>query len=54
MYNPTRHTPVTKRSAPQNHASSHKACRIGSVDAIDAIAAKARMWPTRRMMIGQA
>ena len=47
-------TPLVKRSPAQNQGLSQSACRIGNAEAIDAIAAKARMCPTRRMMAGQA
>ena len=47
-------TPLVKRSPAQNKGFSHSACKIGSAEAIDAMAAKARMCPTRRMMAGHA
>ena len=45
--------PVIRRNAPQYQALSHKACRIGTVEATEAMAAKARIWPTLRIIIGQ-
>ena len=48
------HKPVTKRSSPQNQGLVHTACNTGSADATEAITAKARMYPTRRISTGQA
>ena len=44
---------MTKRSTAQYQGSIHSACRMGMVDATEAIAAKLRMWPTRRISSGQ-
>ena len=41
------------RNSAQYQGSIHKACRIGIVEAIEAIAAKLRIWPTRRISSGQ-
>jgi len=53
MYMPTAQTPLMTRRTNQGAGCTHRAWATATPEATEAMAAKARMWPTWRMRGGQ-